>query len=175
MSEVLAMKQRYSDLAVAKIAKELQEFSGDSKASAVSKFVASTLTHFCEENERFAEVVFKTPRTLSDCCAEIMAGVGSHVSDIDVYRGAVRSYFPNADINFKMEILVTGDTPDEEYIMRKPEKKVPAKKVKQTAEKKDKPAPLPAAKKEPSVPKKPEVKVKPKAEQKPEVIQLSLF
>ncbi len=165
------MPQQYSDLAVAKIAQELKDFAGDSKAIAVSKFVASTLTHFCKENERFAEVVYKTPRTLSDCCAEIMAGVGTQISDIDVYRGAVRSYFPNADINFKMEILVTGDAPDEEYIMRKPKKKVPAKKAKKPAEKKERQAASPTVKKEPPASKKPE----PKTENKQEVIQISLF
>ncbi|TCX51968.1 MULTISPECIES: Cas9 inhibitor AcrIIA9 family protein [unclassified Dehalobacter] len=172
INNVIEMPERFPEAAVAKIAQELKDFKGDNKATAVSKFVASTLTHFCEENDRFAEVVYKTSRTLSDCCAEIMAGVGTHVSDIDVYRGAVRSYFPNADISFKMNILVNGDVPDDEYLKRKPEKKAqPAKKAKEPVEKKDKPSAPPAPKKETPAPKKPE----PKAEKKPELIQLSLF
>lgn len=118
-------KLNYKELAVEKIAKELKEFSGGNKEKAVSKFVASTLTHFCEENEKFAEAVYKTKRTLSDCCIEVMAGTGNQVSDIDVYRGAVRHYFPNADISFKMEISINGEDPTEEDLTREPKNKAP--------------------------------------------------
>ena len=115
---------KYSALAVEKIAAELKSFKGGQKESAVSKFVASTLTHFCEQNERFAEVVYKTTRTLSDCCAEIMDGCGNQISDIDVYRGAVKSYFPNADISFKMDIQINGDAPAADELNREPKKKI---------------------------------------------------
>ena len=139
--------------AVKKIADELESFKGGNKEKAVSKFVASTLTHFCEQEERFAEVVYKTPRTLSDCCAEVMKGCGNAISDIDVYRGAVKSYFPNAEVNFIMELKIEGAAPSEEEINRKPEVK-PAQ-TKTTAKKAE--------------PKKPE----PPPE--PETLQLSLF
>ena len=115
---------KYSALAVKKIAAELESFKGGQKESAVSKFVASTLTHFCEQNERFAEVVYKTTRTLSDCCVEIMDGCGNAISDIDVYRGAVKSYFPNANISFKMDIQINGDAPDADELNREPKKKI---------------------------------------------------
>jgi len=108
-------------LAVEKIAAELKNFQGGSKEKVVSKFVASTLSHFCGENERFAEVVYRTPRTLSDCCAEVMKACGNAISDIDVYRGAVKHYFPNADVHFQVEIQITGEMPTEEEINRKPE------------------------------------------------------
>ena len=127
---------KFSQLAVEKIAAELKEFKGDKYGMAVKNHVASTITHFCEQNERFAEVVYKTKRTLSDCCAEIMKGCGTSISDIDVYRGAVRNYFPNADIDFHMTITLTGDAPTVEEMERVPaqkqapkaEKKAPAKK-----------------------------------------------
>lgn len=83
----------YPALAAEKIAAELKSFTGGSKEKAISKFAAETLTHFCEESPQFAQVVYKTRRTLSDCCAEVMKGTGNYVSDIDVYRGIVRSYF----------------------------------------------------------------------------------
>lgn len=122
---LLEIKQNYSEMSVKKIAEELEKFSGGQKEKAVSKFVASTLTHFCSQNERFAEVVYKTQRTLSDCCEEVMHGTGNSVSDIDVYRKAVQSYFPNADISFKMEILIFGEAPSEEEINRVHEVKTP--------------------------------------------------
>ena len=126
----------YSRLAVEKIAAELKDFKGDRYGNAVKNHVAATITHFCEQNERFAEVVYKTKRTLSDCCAEIMKGCGQSISDIDVYRGAVRNYFPNADIDFHMTITLTGDAPTAEEMNRVPEQKPAPKAEKKTEGKK---------------------------------------
>ncbi len=151
--------------AVDKIEQEETAFSGGLKEQAIHKAVAATLKKFCEEDARFAQVVLKT-RTLSDCCGQIVRGVGNSISDIEVYRRAVQFYFPNSEIEFKMNILLTGEAPSEEEMARELEKKQPSKqrKVKKTkatalAEPKgkpDKPAPPP----------------KPAA---PEIIQLSLF
>ena len=150
-------------LAVEKIAKELEDFKGGNKETAVSKFVATTLTNFCKENARFAEVVYRTPRTLSDCCAEVMDGCGNSISDLDVYRGAVRHYFPNADIRMTMEIVFTGDAPTDEEIEREPKKKPVKTKTRSSPKKaKDdaaKPAPTSKA----------------KNDMKTEQIQLTLF
>lgn len=107
----LVTQKDFSKLATDKIAKELSEFKGDRYGQAVKSFVASTLTNFCGQSQRFAKVVFETEATLSDCCAEIMKGCGSHISDIDVYRGAVRYYFPNAEVQFTMTIDASGDIP----------------------------------------------------------------
>lgn len=123
---------KFSQLAVEKIATELKDFKGDRYGMAVKNHVAATITHFCEQNERFAEVVYKTKRTLSDCCAEIMKGCGQSISDIDVYRGAVRHYFPNADIDFHMTITLTGEAPTAEEMERVPEQK-PAPKAEKKA------------------------------------------
>lgn len=187
MAELLSLTPKidYRILAVNKIADELKTFKGDRYGEAVKNHVASTLTHFCEENERFAEVVYKTKRTLSDCCAEIMKGCGSSISDIDVYRGAVRNYFPNADITFHMTIAINGDAPTEEELNRAPKtkkKEAPAKKSttekKPAPEKAATPAPTPA----PAAPPKP--KNEPPKNQKqskkgtfsdPDMIQLTLF
>ena len=117
---IIAESQSYSRLAVTKINNELSMFKGGMKEKTVSKFVASTLVHFCEADEQFAEVVSKTPRTLSDCCAEVMCGCGNQVSDIDVYRGAAQFYFPNSEIHFNMEIRLTGAAPSEDEINRPP-------------------------------------------------------
>lgn len=122
----------YRQMAIEKIEKELKEFKGDRYGQAVKDHVASTLRHFCAQDNRFAAVVYKTKRTLSDCCREIMKGCGQHISDIDVYRGAVRSYFPNADIDFHMTITLTGDAPTEEEMNRvaeQPKAKAPKKKT----------------------------------------------
>lgn len=178
MSEVIQFpKEDYRTLAVHKIAEELNSFKGDLYCEAVKNHVAATLTHFCEENIRFAEVVYKTKRTLSDCCAEIMRGCGQSISDIDVYRGAVRNYFPNADVEFHMTIKINGDAPTEEEMNRevkKPEPKKSAPKPTKTEQKKvaSEQKAAPAVQKPQKTSKKPE---KPAKKQEPEIIQLSLW
>lgn len=159
----------YPALAAEKIATELKSFTGGSKEKAISKFAAETLAHFCEESPQFAQVVYKTRRTLSDCCAQVMKATGNYVSDIDVYRGIVRAYFPNADVKFLMNIEINGEAPSEEEMAKLPEKPKPKSKPKA------KPAPKkPAEKAAAPAPAKPKSKKKPKPEQ-PDMIQLTLF
>lgn len=181
----LVKPRNYGELAAEKIAKELTAFKGNRYGEAVKTFVASTLTNFCGQSERFAKVVFETKATLSDCCAEIMKNCGNHISDIDVYRGAVRYYFPNAEVQFTMTIDASGDIPSADEMAKprpqpKPAEHPPrAPKVPKT-EKTDIPAP---EKKKPEKPAQtaPEKKPvqKPKKPQKADkddgLIQLSLF
>lgn len=169
-----AVPADFQALAVEKLKKELKSFSGGQKEKAVSEFVASTLTHFCEQDSSFAEVVYKTKRTLSDCCAEVMAGCGNHISDIDVYRGAVKAYFPNADITFTMTITITGDAPTEEELARPPKKK-PQSTPKKRAAPKTTPKPVPKTDKEPKQDGPQAAKNAAEKPQKQEIIQLSLF
>lgn len=157
----------FQKLAVEKIASELDGFTGDRYGQAVKGFVASTLTNFCQQNARFAEVVYKTKRSLSDCCAAVMNGCGNHISDIDVYRGAVRYYFPNSEIEFQMNIKFTGEAPTKAEMEKAAEKPAPAKKQKPQA-------PKTAAKKPEPATAKPKPKEKPKT-QEPEMLQLTLF
>lgn len=154
MEQIITIQDRlYPTLAKEKIAAELEAFTGGQKEKAISQFAASQLSHFCEQSPLFAEVVYKTRRTLSDCCAQVMKGTGSCVSDIDVYRGVVRAYFPNADVRFLMDIEINGAAPSEEEMAKPPEKPAPEKSA-------HKAAPAPAPKPAPA---------------KPETIQLSLF
>lgn len=167
-----------SALAVTKIAEELKNFKGGNKETAVSEFVASTLTKFCEENERFAEVVYKTKRTLSNCCAEVMNGCGNAISDIDVYRGAVQSYFPNADIHFLMEITITGDEPSAEELNREPKSKVQQTRAQhQPKAKPEKPQPAAKTSVKPALAPPASLVTKPTAPKEPkiETLQLTLF
>lgn len=192
----LIKPRKYGEMAAEKIAKELKEFKGDRYGDAVKNFVASTLTNFCEQNERFAQVVYETEATLSDCCSKIMKNCGNHISDIDVYRGAVRYYFPNAEVHFTMTIDASGEMPTPEE-MAKPAPKAETMERKATkAERVPKGSAKPAKQEKPKVaeqekkkpaaqaPVAPEKKPipKPKKESKPKnpakddgLIQLSLF
>lgn len=187
MGNIIELKN-YQSLAVEKIDAELKGFVGDRYASAVKNHVAATIKHFCEENEQFARVVYETKRTLSDCCKEIMKGCGNSISDIDVYRGAVKNYFPNAEIDFHMTIKIKGDPPTAEEMARvpkdKPKKEYSGNSTQPTAvedkpqEEPKQPAKKPPVKKAAPAEKKPVrqavKKAKPPKEE-PNVIQLSLF
>lgn len=152
--------------AIDKIKSEFEKFKGDSKATAVSSYVSTILQDFCKQDERFAEVVYKFKRSLSDCCKDIMHGVGSHISDIDVYRSAVQFYFPNSEIQMTMTINITGDAPGDDEILKEAPKPKPKEKPAKKTEKKPKAAPPPKVAPE-----------KPKAEKEENSgpIQLSLF
>lgn len=148
-------------LAIEKLETEIKEYKGDRYGDAVKPYVSNTLRKFCEDNKAFAEVFYKTKHTLSDCLKEVMKGCGSAISDIEVYRRVARFYFPNSEVEFIMQISITGEKPDENYLNReapKPKKKAPAPKPKKEEPKK--------VEKKPN--KKPDKK-------KAEVIQLSLF
>lgn len=94
-----------------------------------------------------------------------MKGTGNYVSDIDVYRGMVKAYFPNADVHFVMNIEINGEAPSEEEMAKAPEKVAPKPKSapKKPAEKAAPAKPAPA---KPAPQKKPA---------EPEIIQLTLF
>lgn len=120
--------------AVEKIKNETSEFNGGIKERVIHTYVGNTLIGFCEQDTRFAEVLLKTKRTISDCCKYCLEGVTQSISDIDVYRRAVQFYFPNSEISMNMTIT-TGDIPDEEYINKKSEQPEFQNKSKKSASK----------------------------------------
>lgn len=156
MADLLDIGKDFKVLAIEKIDKELKEFNGDRYGKAVHTYVANALRDFCAKSDRFAEVLYKTRRSMSDCVKEIMKGCGQHISDIEVYRRAARFYFPNSEVDFVMTITISGDAPDEKYISKEPPKPKAESKPKDPPKKPEKPKPAPKKK-------------------EPEVIQLSLF
>lgn len=100
----------YKEQAIDKITKELKSFAGGAKEKAVSQSVAETLQMFCNQDDEFAQAIVQSDKTLSDCCAKIMKGVGNCISDIEVYKCAVKFYFSTADIQFKMTIDLCGES-----------------------------------------------------------------
>ncbi|MGN0444215.1 MAG: Cas9 inhibitor AcrIIA9 family protein [Acutalibacteraceae bacterium] len=164
MAEIITFPADVKKEAVEKISAELKAFKGGNKEKAISTYIANTLSSFCEQEEKFAETVCKTKRTLSDCAAEIMKSAGNAISDLEVYRRAVRFYFPNAEVNFVMNIEITGDAPDEAYTNLEAQSE-----KKEVVKKKESP------KKEAAEKLKPEKETKVEKPKKKETMQLSLF
>lgn len=153
MSSLFDIGADFKSLAIEKINRELKEFKGDRYGEIVYTYVANALREFCGQNETFAEVLYKTKRSFSDCVREIMRGCGKGISDIEVYRRATKFYFPNSEIEFLMKITITGEEPDDKYLLKEAKVKSDNK---TTAEKSSKPK-------------------SPAKTEKNNVIQLSLF
>lgn len=109
----------YKDLAFNKIDEEVKSFKGNQKGKIVYTYIANVIKKFCEQNEKFAETVCKTKRSLSDCVKEILNGCDrSGISDIEAYRRATKFYFPNSEVEGHLIIRITGDSPDDDYIQQ---------------------------------------------------------
>lgn len=152
-----------------KLEDENKAFKGSLEARAVRDYILKTLICFADQEPRFAEVICNTKRTFSECCAAVVHNAGGMISDLDVYRRAVQFYFPNAEVEFVMNVKLTGAAPTEAE-MQKPAEIKPAEA-----------APRPAAptkpKKEPAA--KPVPRPKKAKEDKPKqddgIMQLSLW
>lgn len=99
----------YKEKAIEKIQNELKAFTGGNKEKAVSKPVAETLEMFCKQNEEFAQAICESDKTISNCCKTIMKKSGNAISDIEVYKRAVKYYFSTANIEMSMKINLCGD------------------------------------------------------------------
>lgn len=82
-------------------------FKNSGKEAMVSKHVLEALINFCQ-NTDFANAVLLKEKTLTDCLIEVMKGVGSAISDLEVYQRAANFYFPASKISFAMIINTDG-------------------------------------------------------------------
>ena len=147
-----------------KLDEEEKAFVGSGRAKMIFPHVVKTLRGFIEEDVSFAVVFANTVRTVSECCAAVVDKSGDVMSDLEVYRKAVQFYFPNADVEFKMNVRITGAAPSEEEMKKPADIKAEPEKPKPAA----KPAPAKSAKpsdaeKEPAAAEeKPKLKIPPR-------------
>lgn len=87
-----------------KLEKSMKEVKGQ-REGAMKRAVKDTLLDFCRQNEEFAQAVVQGG-TFSECMAVVAKGVGSSISDLEVYKKAVSFYFPGAKVEMQMKILL---------------------------------------------------------------------
>lgn len=97
----------FSSLAIEKLKREMIEVKG-SKEDIVKKPVFEVLEKFCKQESEFAQAIYQSDKTISDCLKVCLKGVGNGISDIETYKRAVQFYFRTADVRFKLEIDLTG-------------------------------------------------------------------
>ena len=95
--------------AIAKLASELEaaKKSKDRHVSAVADAVRDALAGFINQSEEFARAVAQSDKKLADVCASAMKGVGTSISDIEVYRRVVSEYFPGAQVDCVMTVRMS--------------------------------------------------------------------
>ena len=85
-------------------------FKGSGKhETAVAVHVASALQEFCNQEPEFEQAIEQSGKTFADCLDSICKGIGSSISDLDLFTRAVKFYFPVAAVRFHMTIDLCGD------------------------------------------------------------------
>lgn len=101
---------------------------GDSRGKVIAGPTAEALKSFCRQEPEFDQAVEQSGKTFNDCIKSVLSGIGSACSDLEVFKKAVRFYFPGADIRMSMTINMSGDVEAEHKASAAPaaERKEPA-------------------------------------------------
>ncbi|MBQ8921030.1 MAG: hypothetical protein IJ060_02590 [Oscillospiraceae bacterium] len=78
-------------------------------ASVIAKPTADALMEFCRQEPEFEQAIIQSGESFTDCLNAITKGIGSAISDLEVYSRAVKFYFPVASVKFHMTIDLCGD------------------------------------------------------------------
>ena len=95
--------------AVQKITDGVKDVSKSGKEGAVKNAVCDALVNFCRQSEEFSEAVLATGKCMKECISEIMKGVGSSISDVEVYRRAVAFWMEGADVHAEIRIVLPSE------------------------------------------------------------------
>ena len=78
-------------------------------AQVLAKPTANALMEFCRQEPEFEQAIMQSGKSFDDCLNEITKGIGSSISDLDLYSRAVKFYFPVAAVRFHMTIDLCGN------------------------------------------------------------------
>ena len=97
--------------ALAKLDREYAEGKYDRYAEVMKEGVRDALKLFVRQDEEFAQAVVQGG-SFSDCMRAVAKDCGRGISDLIAYKRAVEFYFPGADVEFKMRVLVNPQEKD---------------------------------------------------------------
>lgn len=78
----------------------------------VAAATAEALKSFCVQEAEFEQAIEQSGKTFKECLDEITKDISagnSGISDIEIYRRAVKFYFSTATVNFTMRIELSGN------------------------------------------------------------------
>lgn len=78
----------------------------------IAEPTAKALKEFCRQEPEFEQAIEQSEKDFQSCLDHIARKCAGEegVSDLDVFRAAVKFYFPTADIRFRMEIDLCAET-----------------------------------------------------------------
>ena len=79
------------------------------KQKAIAESVVIALQSFCEQEPEFEQAIEQSSKSFQDCLDACVKDCGAAISDIEVYRRAVKFYFSTASVSFIMQIDLSGD------------------------------------------------------------------
>ena len=79
------------------------------KQKAIAESVVVALQSFCEQEPEFEQAIEQSSKSFQDCLDACVKDCGAAISDIEVYRRAVKFYFSTASVSFIMQIDLSGD------------------------------------------------------------------
>ncbi len=97
----------YFEEAREKLRKELPGITGN-KEGAIKQAAMDALVNFAGQEEEFAQAIVQGGK-FSDCMKEVCRGIGTSISDLEVYSRAAAFYFPGCKVRFEMHLDLVGD------------------------------------------------------------------
>ena len=94
-----------------KLRKELPGITGN-KEGAIKQAAMDALVNFAGQDEEFAQAIVQGGK-FSDCMKAVCKGIGTSISDLEVYSRAAAFYFPGCKVRFEMHLDLVGDAAGE--------------------------------------------------------------
>ena len=101
----------YFEEAREKLRKELPGITGN-KEGAIKQAAMDALVNFAGQDEEFAQAIVQGGK-FSDCMKAVCRGIGTSISDLEVYSRAAAFYFPGSKVRFEMHLDLAGDAAGE--------------------------------------------------------------
>ena len=101
----------YFEEARGKLRKELPGITGN-KEGAIKQAAMDALVNFAGQDEEFAQAIVQGGK-FSDCMKAVCRGIGTSISDLEVYSRAAAFYFPGCKVRFEMHLDLAGDAAGE--------------------------------------------------------------
>lgn len=114
--------------AVSRLTDELKDVKGDKYVQVTKYAVAEALMDCCNQSEYFAARLLASDKSLTDCLTAICKGIGSSISDADLFRRAVKFYLPEAELHLILQIIC-GEEPENKVAEEKTPTPSPERKI----------------------------------------------
>ena len=91
-----------------KLRGELPKITG-AKEGAIKTAAMDALLNFARQEPEFAQAIAQGG-SFNDCMKAVCRGIGTSISDLEVFKRAAAFYFPGATVRFEMHIELAGET-----------------------------------------------------------------